>query len=47
MSEIVNEAVKLALAEDAEDLAAFELRANEPLVSFENMLKDLKEDGRI
>ena len=47
MSEIVNEAVKLALAEDAEDLAAFELRANEPLVSFENMLKELKEDGRI
>jgi plasmid stability protein len=47
MSEIVNEAVKLALAEDAEDLAAFELRANEPLVSFENVLKDLKEDGRI
>ena len=47
MSEIVNEAVKQSLAEDAEDLAAFELRANEPLVSFENMLKDLKKDGRI
>jgi plasmid stability protein len=47
MSEIVNEAVKQALAEDAEDLDAFEVRANEPLVSFENMLKELKEDGRI
>lgn len=47
MSEIVNEAVKQALAEDAEDLAAFEIRANEPLVSFENMLKELKKDGRI
>jgi len=47
MSEIVNEAVKLALAEDAEDLAAFEERTNEPLVSFENMLKELKKDGRI
>ena len=47
MSEIVNEAVKQSLAEDAEDLAAFELRANEPLLSFENMLKDLKKDGRI
>ena len=33
MSDIVNEAVKLALAEDAEDLAAFEQRAAEPLVS--------------
>ena len=47
MSEIVNEAIKQALAEDAEDLAAFEMRANEPLVSFENMLKELKENGRI
>lgn len=47
MSEIVNEAVKQALAEDAEDLAAFEVRTNEPLVSFENMLKELKKDGRI
>jgi plasmid stability protein len=47
MSEIVNEAVKQALTEDAEDLAAFEERANEPLVSFENMLKELKKDGRI
>mgnify|MGYP001082775906 CR=1 FL=1 len=47
MSDIVNEAVKLALAEDAEDLAAFEQRAAEPLVSYENMLKKLKQDGRI
>jgi plasmid stability protein len=47
MSEIVNEAIKLALAEDAEDLAAFEARTNEPLVSFETMLKELKKDGRI
>ena len=47
MSEIVNEAVKQALSEDAEDLAAFEVRAHEPLVSFENMLKELKKDGRI
>jgi plasmid stability protein len=47
MSEIVNEAVKQSLAEDAEDLAAFEERAGEPLVSFENMLKELKKDGRI
>ena len=47
ISEIVNHAVKLALAEDAEDLAAFEERANEPLVSFEDVLKELKRNGRI
>jgi histone H3/H4 len=47
ISEIVNHAVKLALAEDAEDLAAFEERAKEPLVSFEDVLKELKRNGRI
>ena len=47
ISEIVNNAVKLALAEDAEDLAAFEERENEPLVSFEDVLKELRRDGRI
>ena len=47
ISEIVNHAVKLLLAEDTEDLAAFEKRAKEPLVSFEDVLKQLKRDGRI
>ena len=47
ISDIVNQAIRQALAEDAEDLAAFEERANEPLISFENMLKELKKDGRI
>ena len=47
MSELVNEAVRELLAEDAEDLAAFDERAHEPLVSFEDMLKDLKRNGRI
>jgi len=47
ISEIVNHAVKLALAEDAEDLAAFEERAKETLVSFEDVLKELKRNGRI
>jgi hypothetical protein len=47
ISEIVSHAVKLALAEDAEDLAAFEERAKEPLVSFEDVLKELKRNGRI
>ena len=47
ISELVNNAVKLALAEDAEDLAAFEQRAKEPLVAFEDVLKKLRKDGRI
>ena len=47
ISEIVNHAVKLTLAEDAEDLAAFEKRAKEPLVSLEDVLKELKRNGRI
>ncbi len=47
LSEIVNEAVQLSLAEDAEDIAAFRERANEPTISFEAALKELKQNGRI
>ena len=47
VSEIINDALRMALVEDAEDLAAFEERANEPLISFENALKELKRDGKI
>jgi predicted transcriptional regulator len=47
MSEIINEAVKEALAEDAEDLATFDERADEPLINYEQMVKRLKKDGRI
>jgi hypothetical protein len=47
ISELVNEAVKIALAEDAEDIIAFEDRADEPLISFSAMVKRLKKDGRI
>lgn len=47
LSELVNEAVRLSLAEDASDLAAFEQREGEPVISFEDVLKDLKEHGRI
>jgi hypothetical protein len=47
MSDLVNEAVARALAEDAADLAAFKERAHEPLVSFEAVLMDLKRHGKI
>ena len=47
VSDLVNEAVREALAEDADDLAAFEERKNEPLLSYDQMLKRLQKDGRI
>jgi len=47
ISELVNNAIKEALAEDAEDIAAFEERAREPFISYDEMVKRLKRDGRI
>jgi len=47
LSKLVNDAIKESLAEDAEDIAAFEVRAKEPLISYEAMIKRLKKDGRI
>ena len=47
VSDLVNEAVRLSLAEDAEDLAAFEERAREPNLAFESVLKDLKRRGKL
>ena len=46
VSELVNDAVKGSLAEDAEDIAAFEDRAREPLISYDEMVKRLKRDGK-
>ena len=47
VSAIVNEAVRVLLQEDAEDLAAIEARQNEPRKSFESFLKELKRAGQI
>ena len=47
ISALVNNAIKEALAEDAEDIAAFEERAKEPLINYDEMVKRLKRDGRI
>ena len=47
ITELVNEAVREALREDAEDFAAFYDRENEPLVSYDELVKRLKKDGRI
>ncbi|MGI8784170.1 MAG: CopG family transcriptional regulator [Acidobacteriota bacterium] len=46
ISEMVNGAVKLALAEDTEDLAAFEQRKREPNMDFERFVKALKRRGK-
>ena len=47
ISDLVNEAVRLSLAEDAEDLAAFDERAGEADLVFERVLKDLRRRGTI
>jgi hypothetical protein len=47
MSELVNEAVRLATREDQEDLAAFEARASEPTFTYEELLKELRAHGKI
>ena len=47
VSDLVNSAVKQALAEDAADLEAFDKRASEPLIAFEDVVKKLKQDGKI
>ena len=45
VSELVNDAVRDELAEDASDLAAFEARAKEPALDFQDFVKGLKLDG--
>ena len=47
ISDVVNDALLATLSEDEEDLAAFEERANEPNVSYEEFLAKLKADGKI
>ncbi len=47
ISEIVNHAIRQELMEDEEDLRTFENRINEPTISFEKVLTDLKNNGKI
>ena len=47
VSDLVNDAVRDELSEDARDLAAFDERANEPTMDFEDFVKWLKRDGTI
>jgi len=47
VSELVDEAVRLMMREDQEDLAAFTQRAAEPEMSYEALLADLKQHGKL
>ena len=47
VSDLVNEAVRLSLAEDATDLLAIEERRAEPEIDFETVVKDLRRRGRL
>ncbi len=47
ISDMVNEAVRLSLAEDAVDLAAFESRRAERSQSFETFVQGMKRRGVI
>lgn len=47
LSEVVNEAVRQAFHEDQEDLQAFEDRAGEATMSYENLLDDLKRHHKV
>ena len=47
ISDLVNEAVRYTLLEDAEDLEAIRAREDEPLYSFEEVVKELKNSGKL
>jgi hypothetical protein len=47
VSELVDEAVRLLMREDQQDLKIFSERANEPELSYEELLDDLKQHGKI
>ncbi|MAF08787.1 MAG: CopG family transcriptional regulator [Acidiferrobacteraceae bacterium] len=47
LSELVDEAVRLLMREDQEDLSAFSERVNEPTITYEALLEDLQKHGKI
>jgi hypothetical protein len=47
LSELVNDAVRAALAEDEEDLRAIEERAGEPVMAYEEFLGYLQANGKL
>lgn len=47
LSDLVNTAVRILLAEDEEDVAAFEERKNEPSTSFDELVEEMKDRGEL
>jgi hypothetical protein len=47
ISHLVEKAIKMALAEDAIDLAAYEDRKHEPRLTFEEAARKLRRNGKI
>ena len=47
ISELINQMVRERMSEDAEDLEAFRERADEPVISYEALLQDLKAHGKL
>ena len=47
VSELINESIRISLLEDCEDLAAFRERAEEPVLAFEDLVKDLRRRGKL
>jgi plasmid stability protein len=47
ISEMVNDAVRASLAEDADDLASFSDRKKDKSISFDTFVQGLKRRGRI
>ncbi|HUO83555.1 MAG TPA: CopG family transcriptional regulator [Thermoanaerobaculia bacterium] len=47
ISDVVNQAVRQSLSEDATDLEAFEARKREESLDFETVLRDMRRRGKI
>jgi plasmid stability protein len=47
LSDLVNDAIRAELAEDAEDLEAFDARKKEPTLAFEEFVKGLRRHGKL
>jgi hypothetical protein len=47
ISELIDEAVRLLMREDQEDLQTISERSSEPEMSYEDLLNDLKAHGKL
>lgn len=47
VSDLLNDVIRDELAEDAEDLAVFDARREEPTIGYEDFVKELKRHGKL